>query len=236
MAVDTNKEKGKIIQIAFVLATVIILGQLLNLQVLNTDFKAKAEAAGASNQLLYPARGILFDRNGELLVVNKPIYDLSYIYNQFEKEAEHFDTLKFCKLLDVPLDYFKAALDKDWRDIRYSKAKPQLFLSRIGAERFATLQESLYEFPGFVVKERNARSYPHSNAAHVLGYIGEVNSKVLLNDTLNRYMSGDYLGVTGIEKQYESYLRGEKGVRKIKKDIYGRITGSLYGGERDISP
>lgn len=236
MAVDIHKERGRIVQITFILVTAVLIGQLLNLQVLNTSFKEKAEAAGASNQLLYPARGILFDRNGKLLVVNKPIYDLTYVYNQFEKEAANFDTLKFCQLLGVTKDYFEAALDKDWRDVRYSKAKAELFLSRISAQQFATFQESLYQFPGFLVKERNARAYPHPNAAHVLGYIGEVNSNILLNDSLNRYLSGDYLGVTGLEKEYEFFLRGKKGVQKVKKDIYGRVIGSLDDGGKDIPP
>lgn len=235
MAVDNYKDRGRIIQIVFIAATAILLGQLLNLQVLNTNFKEKAEAAGASNQLLYPARGILFDRTGKLLVVNKPIYDLTYVYNQFEKKAEHFDTIKFCKILGVTREYFEAAMDKDWRDIRYSKSKAELFLSRISAQQYASLQESLYQFPGFNVKERNARAYPHINAAHALGYISEVNSNIL-KDSIEVYNSGDYIGATGLEKQYEYYLRGRKGIRKVKKDIYGRIIGSLDEGKKDIDP
>ena len=235
MAVDIHKERGAIIQVFFVIATMALLAQLLNLQILNTDFKAKAEAAGSSNQIEYPARGILFDRNGELLVVNKPIYDLYYVYNQFEKEADNFDTLKFCNLLGVSEDYFIAALDKNWKSTRYSKAKAELFLSRISAEQYATFQESLYQFHGFQIKERNVRAYPHKNAAHVLGYIGEVGPKQLA-DSSGIYGRGDYLGITGLEKQYEYYLRGHKGNRRVKKDIYGSIIGELKENDSNTPP
>lgn len=234
MAIDIHKERGAIIQVFFVIATIALLAQLLNLQILNTTFKAKAEAAGSSNQLQYPARGILFDRNGVLLVVNKPIYDLFYVYNQFEAKAPHFDTLKFCHLLGVSKDYFIAALDKNWKSTRYSKAKAELFLSRISAEKYATFQESLYQFPGFHLKERNARAYPHKNAAHVLGYIGEIGPRQLA-DSSGIYGPGDYLGTTGLEKQYEYYLRGQKGKKRVKKDIYGSIIGELTGDENNVS-
>lgn len=234
MASDQNKNRAPIIQAFFLTAILIILGQLLNLQVFNKDFKIAAEAAGSSTQIEYPSRGLIFDRNEQLLVVNKPIYDLVFVYNQFEANATHFDTTKFCQLLGISKDYFIAALDKNWRDIRYSKAKPQSFLTRISQEQYARFQESLYEFPGFFAQEKNARAYPHKNAAHLLGYIGEVDAEILDDSTF--YRRGDYIGTTGIEKQYEAYLRGEKGHRLVEKDIYGRIIGSVAEGTLDALP
>lgn len=235
MAVDHHKNRGSIIQVFFIIITLVIVGQLLNLQVLNKNFRTRAEAAGSSKQLEYPSRGLVFDRNKQLLVTNKPIYDLMFVYNQFEDYKDDFDTIKFCRLLGVTEDYFIAALDKDWRDPRYSKSKMEPFLTRIAPEQYATLQESLYEFPGFFIQERNARAYPHHSSAHLLGYIGEV-SPSILEDSTDTYNTGDYMGITGLEKQYEYYLRGTKGIRRVEKDIQGRVMGSVDGGELDVRP
>jgi penicillin-binding protein 2 len=234
VASDHYKDRASIIKLFFGIATLIILAQLLNLQVINKDFRRAAEAAGSSMQLEYPSRGLIFDRNKKLLVVNQPIYDLLFVFNQFEPHAPTFDTTKFCQLLGVTKDYFIAALDKNWEDIRYSKSKPQIFLTRITHELYASFQESLYEFPGFSIQERNARAYPHRNAAHLLGYIGEVNTAVL-NDSLY-YRRGDYMGITGLEHQYEYYLRGTKGSHLVEKDIHGRVIGKVAGGSRDVAP
>ncbi|MEL7424243.1 MAG: penicillin-binding protein 2 [Bacteroidota bacterium] len=233
MAVDHNKERGGVIQVFFIIATLVIVGQLLNLQVFNQAFQERAEVAGSSIQLEYPSRGLVFDRNEELLVVNQPIYDLMFIYNQFEDHQEDFDTLKFCEALGVTKEYFIAALDKNWRDPRYSKAKAEPFLTRIPKEQYASLQESLYQFPGFFVRKRNARAYPHRSSAHLLGYIGEVGPK-LLEDSAHVYSVGDYTGISGLEHQYEPFLRGTKGIKRVKKDIYGRVIGSVDEGKKDI--
>ncbi|MCB0638690.1 MAG: penicillin-binding protein 2, partial [Lewinella sp.] len=238
MASDLNQQRARIIRIVFVLATSLLIGQLLYLQVINTEFRRQAESAGYSIELDYPSRGLLFDRNGKLLVVNNNLYDLEVTYNQFEAQAAHFDTTKFCRLLGITREYFIATLDKNWRDQRYDKSLPFTFLSKIPPERYAAFQESLYQFPGFSVQERNARSYPHPNASHVLGYIGEV-SPAMLKDSnqLSRlYLPGDYVGITGLERQYEYYLRGKKGLRKVEKDIMGRTIGSYRGGHEDTPP
>ncbi|MEZ4985931.1 MAG: penicillin-binding transpeptidase domain-containing protein [Saprospiraceae bacterium] len=235
MAADLHKDNAKIIQIFFILCALVLLGQLLNLQVFNKEFKIRAEAAGSSRLTEYPSRGLIFDRNNQLMVVNRPVYDLMFIYNQFEANAAQFDTTKFCKLLGVTKEYFIASLDKNWKDPRYSKAKAEPFLTRITQEQHAAFQESLYQFPGFYIEERNARAYPHQHAAHLLGYIGEVNNKIL-EDSTDIYSSGDYLGVTGMEKYYEYYLRGIKGIRRVEKDIRGRIIGSVADGQLDVDP
>lgn len=233
MAVDHNKDRGGIIRVFFIVVTMVIIGQLLNLQVFNQTFQERAEVAGSSRQLEYPSRGLVFDRNEELLVVNKPIYDLMFLYNQFEKNTASFDTTKLCELLGVTQDYFIATVDKNWRDPRYSKAKAEPFLTRISQEQYATFQESLYQFPGFFVQQRNARAYPHRSSAHLLGYIGEVDPK-LLADSGHVYNVGDYTGITGLERQYEPFLRGTKGIKRVEKDIYGRVIGSVDDGNRDI--
>ncbi len=232
---DIHQQRGRIIQITFGIAALVLIVQLANLQIFNADFRAKAESAGYRVEQEYPSRGILFDRNGNLLVVNTLIYDLEVTYNQFEEFSTKFDTTKFCRLLGITPEYFEAALDKNWRDPRYSRTKPFTFLSKVTPQQHAAFQESLYEFPGFRIQERNARGYPHRNASHVLGYIGEV-SPTIIEDSSHVYLSGDYIGVTGLEKFYEYFLRGVKGLSYVEKDIVGRTIGSVNNGDNDSPP
>lgn len=222
MAVDHNKNRGAIIKVFFIAITLVIVVQLLNLQVLNKRFIEKAEAAGASQQVEYPSRGLVYDRNKQLLVVNEPIYDLMFVFNQFEDHAATFDTIKLCKLLGVSKDYFKAAFDIEWDHPHHARNKPEPFMTRISAKQYASLQESMYQFPGFFLQQRSARAYPHRSSAHLLGYIGEVSPKVL-EDSTEYYRTGDYMGINGMEREYEYYLRGIKGVARVEKDIQGRV-------------
>ncbi|MDX1666913.1 MAG: penicillin-binding transpeptidase domain-containing protein, partial [Saprospiraceae bacterium] len=164
-----------------------------------------------------------------LLVYNDPLYDLMVTYNQLDPDM---DTLKFCNLLGISREYFENALDKNWRSGRYSKSVPFVFYSKIPAETFAYVQESLYDFPGFYPQLRNVRGYPHHNAAHVLGYIREVNASEL-EEQGDFYSSGDYIGATGLEKTYEQALRGKKGVRYVLRDNLGREVGTYKDGSLD---
>ncbi|NJN33308.1 MAG: hypothetical protein HC817_02685 [Saprospiraceae bacterium] len=105
-------------------------------------------------------------------------------------------------------------------------------MTMITPEMYAKFQEYLTEFPGFVIQQRNVRGYPQNNAGHILGYLNEVNPKQV-KDSVGIYESGDYLGVTGLERQYEYILRGKKGVEFVQRDNLGRIVGPWKNGVRD---
>lgn len=216
------------IRVLFLIVALLLVGKAFHLQVLNKDFRQIADAAGTGKVTVYPSRGLLYDRYGELLVVNNPMYDLQLTYNQFYKHAEEFDTLAFCQLLDIDRDYFEANSRKNWSDRRFSPSKPFVFLSKISAAQFAAFQERLFDFPGFSLQLRNARGYPHTNAAHLLGYISEVSQAEVDSDP-EVYAPGDYIGTTGLEHYYEDSLRGVKGIRMIYKDKLGREVGSVKG-------
>jgi penicillin-binding protein 2 len=142
------------------------------------------------------------------------------------------DTTKFCQLLNITKDEFKANLRKDWSSGKYSKNVPFVFLKKIERATYARLQESLYEFPGFFVQVRNIRSYPYNVGAHLLGYINEVDNRDIARDK-KAYASGDYIGAAGIETEYEEYLRGKKGVNFLLKDNLGRIVGPYNESKSD---
>lgn len=217
----------------FGIAALILLLRALQLQVIDDSFKVKADAVAMSKYTIYPARGLIYDRNGKLLTKNTPVYDLMVIYSQV---SPNMDTAKFCRLLGIDKKDFEKRLNKDFkRDIRYSKIKPFVFMSKIPPEVFTRFQESLYEFPGFFAQIRNIRSYPVKNAAHVLGYITEVDDEDIKKSN-GVYSLGDYIGASGLEAVYEEELRGVKGTRYVLKDNLGRDIGSYQEGRFDTLP
>ena len=163
------------------------------------------------------------------MVYNNALYDLMVTYKQVDKKM---DTSKFCRLLDMDTSTFKLNLDKNWTTGKYNKKLPFPFLTMVTPEQYAKFQESLIEFPGFERIIRNVRGYPQHNAGHVLGYMSEVNEKIL-KDSVGIYEPGDYIGTTGLEKYYESILRGKKGVEFIMKDNLGRRVGAWKEGKLD---
>ncbi len=202
--------------------------QAARIQVFGSKFKNSASKYAIDKQTQYPSRGLIYDRNGQLLVYNIPVYDLKVTYNKVPKEI---DTTLFCKLLNIRKDSFSILITKDWRSAQFSKSVPFTFYSKISPERFAKFQEHLHLFPGFYPVLRYIRSYPHQNAAHALGYLGEVNQKVIDNNT--GYSSGDFMGVSGLEKTYENKLKGQKGYNYLLKDNLGREVGAYSEGGLD---
>ena len=175
---------------------------------------------------MYPSRGLIYDRDGELLVNNKAMFDLMVTYNQMDPEM---DTVEFCQLLNITKEEFKEKLTKNWRSGRYSKRVPFPFLKKISSESFARFQEHMFKFPGFFIQVRNVRSYPHSSGAHLLGFISEVNP-TQIEKSEGKYQSGDYIGASGLELAYEDSLRGVKGVEYVLKDNLGRVVGDYKEG------
>jgi len=228
---DSYSKRQKTIQVVFLIASLVLLVQALQLQVLDDDFRSKANTTAIDKYTLYPARGLIYDRNGELMVYNDPMYDLLVTFNQLDPAM---DTTKFCSLLGITEEQFKKALDKNWSSDRFSKSVPFVFMGKISARDFATFQESLYEFPGFYVQLRHARGYAHPNGAHVLGHIREVNQQEI-DGSQGRYVAGDYIGASGIESAYEQDLKGDKGARYVLKDNLGREVDAYKDGDQDTS-
>lgn len=221
-------DKQRSILIFFGSFALLLLAKAAELQIFDASYKERAARTTIFKEQIYPSRGLIYDRDADLLVYNNPLYDINVIYNQVEK----IDTNKFCNLLDISKEDFIRYINKDWKNPQYSKVVPFTFLSKIKPENFVSFQEHLDEFPGFYPVVRNIRGYPHSNAAHILGYLGEVNKKVVKESDGN-YIPGDYIGVSGIEKAYESELRGEKGVKYKLKDNLGRKVESFNEGNLD---
>ncbi len=219
-----SKRKYYVLAIFFGIG-IIYLVKLFSLQVISSKYKESATNNVLREIIQYPARGLIYDRNGELMVINKPAYDLLVT----PRELEHFDTIAFCNLVEISKEELIAGIKKA-KD--YSTYKPSTLVKQIPPESFAFLQEKLYKFKGFHVQLRTLREYTHPAAAHVLGYVSEVNESDITKDEY--YKSGDYIGASGIEKTYEKQLRGIKGIEKQLVDVHNRIQGSYNEGAEDI--
>ncbi len=220
------------IRAMILLAAVLLLGKAFHLQVVSDNWRTRADRVGNSQIDQYPARGLMTDRNGKLLTINEPIYQIELTYNQFAKATEAFDTSRFCQLLGITRDYFEQAIPEQWGG-KFSPSKPFTFLANVSPAVYATFQENLFQFPGFSATLRSSRNYPHSVAAHLLGYLGEVSQRTIDRGE-GRYASGDYHGISGLEYQYEGQLRGEKGRRLVYRDRLGREAGEVLNGALDV--
>ncbi len=216
-----------------VVIIIVYLIRLFTLQLLSEDFKISADSNAFLKRIQYPARGAISDRNGKLLVYNQPAYDVMVIM----KEQQGVDTLDLCESLDITRDWYERRMEeiKDYRrNPGYSPYTQQLFMSQLSTEEFSRFQEKLFRFPGFYIQKRSIRQYNYPNAAHLLGDVGEVGPKDIEAD--NYYRSGDYIGKLGVERSYETMLRGEKGMEILLRDVRGRIKGRYQNGKFDVAP
>jgi len=214
-----------VIGLIFLLVGLIYLIRLFYIQVLDNQYKLDADNNVIRKIIKYPARGLLYDRKGELLVFNEAAYDLMVTPRQVSKD---FDTTSFCKLMEISKKEFVEKIEQA-KD--YSYYKSSVFEKEISAKAYANIQEQLFNYPGFYVQTRTLRAYPRSTAAHVLGYVGEVDQKVI--DENPYYKSGDHIGISGIEKYYEEQLRGKRGIEIQMVDVFNRPKGSYMDGVYD---
>ncbi len=234
MAVNYDLEKRKyILGGVAILIILIYLVRLFMLQLLSDDFKRNADSNAFLQRIQYPARGIITDRNGELLVYNQPAYDVMVIMN----EQIGVDTLDLCQSLHITREWYERRMEEikdSRRNPGYSKFTQQLFMSQLSTEEFSRFQEKLFRFPGFYIQKRSIRQYRHPYAAHILGDVGEVNPDDLSED--DYYQSGDYIGKLGVERSYEKELRGVKGKEILLRDARGRLKGHYQNGKFDVAP
>ena len=218
---------------AVVLLVLIFIVRLFFLQVVDSDYKAWADSNAFLKKTLIPSRGIIYDRNGKLLVYNQPSYEVMLVM----REIQPFDTLDFCNILGITKELFvkRIAEIKNRRlNPGYSSYVPQVFMNHLSAQECGVLQEKLYKFPGFYIQNRTIREYEYPYGAHLLGNIGEVNQGDIEKDPY--YVQGDNAGRSGVELSYEEALRGVKGVEILLRDAHGSIKGRYEEGRHDVAP
>ncbi|MBO7255132.1 MAG: penicillin-binding protein 2 [Paludibacteraceae bacterium] len=231
MKIDKYKNRKVVVLSIIVVIILTFIIRLFYLQVITDKYKGFADDNAFLERTIYPSRGLIFDRNGELLVYNEPSYDVMMVM----REVKGLDTLALCDILHITKDAFEKRI-KDIKNKRlnpgYSSYTPQVLISQLSVEEYGELQEKLFKFPGLYIQPRTLRGYTYQNAANVLGYINEVPKRVVEEN--DYYKAGDYIGISGIEKQYEELLRGEKGLEILLRNARGRIVGKYADGAYDV--
>lgn len=211
---------------------IIYIVRLLFLQLFSDDYKRFADSNAFRRDILYPSRGLIFDRNDSLLVYNEPSYNIMVTMN----DQRGIDTLDFCETVGITPEYYARRCEEIKSQQGYSRYTPQVFMTQIPAAEFMLFREKLFRFRGFSIEKRSVRRYSSNIAAHVLGDVGEVTEKDISEAEDNYYRSGDYIGKLGVERSYEKQLRGEKGLRILLRDVHGSIKGRYQDGAFDKIP
>ena len=219
--------RRRYIQIITILIAVIFIIRLVFLQILNSEYKYLSENNAVLESPVYPERGFIYDRNGEILVANQIAYDLMVIPENTNK----FDTLELSKLINIPIKDFKLNFSKA---LKFSNKIPSIILNEISKKEHAYIQEKLWKYEGFYLQKKSIRKYYHNIGANFLGYISEVNDSDIDRD--DYYQIGELIGKQGVEKYYENILRGKKGKSFFQKDRFNRIIGSYQNGRFDVAP
>ena len=223
-----NRERQKTIIIAFiVLCMVILAGRLVFVQLINKEYKITASNNVLRYEIVYPARGLIYDRNGNILVESQFAYDIMIT----PRELEPFDTTGFCSIFNLT----RERMDQMLSDIRGRRSaigyQSVIFLRQVTKEQYTRFLEKSYKFPGFSVQTRSVRSYPSPICGNLPGYIIEADPSFLEKNP--EYRAGDYIGRTGLEEYYEKWLRGEKGYSIYLRDVHNRIKSAYEDGAYD---
>lgn len=218
-------ERKYVIGILILIITLLLIFRLFFLQIVSPSYKLSAENNSRREEIQYPSRGLIFDRNNKLMVANQVAYDIMINPGQMKG----FDSLSFCAILGISMPELREGIKKAFS---YSKLAPSVFIKQFPAEITSVLQEKLYQYPGFYVQRRTLRKYPRNIASHLLGYVGEVDRSIIEKNKY--YQMGDYIGMIGVEKMYEERLRGEKGKKYFLVDVHSRIIGPFQSGRYDV--
>ena len=225
-----NQSRKNVIRLIFITLFVIIIARLFTLQVFTSKYKVLAEDQGIFRKVVYPDRGIVFDRHRNAILQNTNISDLMVTPNKLKG----VDTATLCSILNIDTAQFNKKIIE--LIIRNGRSRPSVFEALLSEEKMAMLNESMYRFaPGFYLQERSVRSYPYDAAANVLGYTAEVDTNFLKKHPQEGYVSGDYAGMTGLERSYEKVLMGERGIEYWKRDNKNRLTEKLEKGIYDTN-
>ncbi len=226
---DSVGKRNMLIAIFLSLAIVYII-RLAFLQLFDDSYLRSAQDNVLQEQTIYPARGLIYDRNGELLVYNDAIYDLMVTPDQ----VKNLDTVEFCRVLGITYEGFIQRFERMKRSKGYAPYREQLFEKQLSIQTYAAFQEKMFDFLGFTTIVRTDRKYKFSDAAHVMGYIGEVTDRDI-EKSREYYRMGDFIGISGVERSYEEVLRGQKGISYVLVDSKNRTQGRYKDGLFDTA-
>lgn len=228
-----NQSRKNIIIGMILFIGVVIIYRLFSLQVIDKKYSIMANEQGRFRKVIYPNRGILFDRKGKAVLRNTVIYDLMVTPSKIR--GIHLDTTDLCRIMQIDTAEFRKRIIT--AIIKNRSYRPSVFESSLPEEKIARLNESMYKFvPAFYLQERPVRDYPYDAGGNILGYLSEVDSNFLKRHEGQGYQMGDYAGRTGLERSYERVLMGQRGIEYWKRDNKNRLTDPLENGRYDTAP
>ncbi len=224
-----NQSRSRIIRFIFLATFIVLLAQIFHLQIISREYKKQADINAIFAKRIYPSRGIIFDRKNRAILNNTLMFDLMVT----PSEIKGIDTAYFCKLMEIDTAEFIKRIKTVI--IKNRSYRPSVFEELLTPEKYARMEENMWRFSnGFFLQPRPVRSYPYNAAAHILGYINEVDSSII-NRSNGFYQPGDYAGRTGLEQYYERVLRGQRGTELWIKDNFNRLVGHYQNGIFDTA-
>jgi len=223
---DQDWFKQRLVRIAFCVAGTfcLIFIRLFYLQVINgEELRRLSENNCIRLQSTDPSRGMIFDRNGIRLVDNRPAFDLNIVL----KDAKPIEQTvkKLSEYINVPESELMSKIENDKTVSSY---KPILLKKDIGRNALAAIEVRKFDLPGVVVDVKPRRHYiERQTAAHLIGYLSEINADELNSGEYPGYTVGDYIGKFGIEKIFESFLQGKRGGRQVEVNVMGQVVRNL---------
>jgi penicillin-binding protein 2 len=221
-----NQSRSSVIRLIFAGMFLVIAARLFHLQIISRKYKEEAQQNAFFRKSVYPTRGIIYDRKGRAILNNTIMYDLMVTPSQ----VKNIDTGYFCQLMGIDTAEFRSRVqDAKAKNGAY---RPTTFEDLLSPELYARLEEDIWRFPGFNLQERPVRTYPYHAAAHIMGYVGEVDSAILRRSN-NFYQLGDYVGRSGLEQSYEKELMGQRGIEYWIKDNKARLVSHVQDRSLD---
>ena len=225
---DINSDRKGVLIIAILIVFAIIVIKLFSIQILNTEYRESAQNNALKFETRYPARGLIRDREGRIIVGNKITYDIHVT----PISVPEFDTLEFCRIFGVDTSFVKERFRYYAANRRKIGYQSMTILKQVSGEQYNVFVEKSFMFPGFEGVPRTSRTYNYNACGNLLGYISEVDQEYIRKHP--EYRSGDYAGRTGMEEAYEEILRGEKGYTIYLRDAHNQIKEHYRNGEKDV--
>ncbi len=220
--------RDKKLMVGLCCMALILIVKLFIIQIVDDKYKIDASNNSMVYDIIYPTRGIIYDRNGKIIVGNKVAYDLLVT----PREVGPFDTTLLASVLDVPTEFIKDKMTEYRRFRRKIGYQTVVMIRHINHETYMKFAEMQYKFPGFKGQARSIRDYPINAGGNLLGYVSEVDANFIKKHQ-GEYRSGDYAGKTGIEAAMEKELKGEKGYHIYLRNYRNQIQDKYRNGEMD---
>ena len=222
-----NERQVKLL-VGLAVAASVLIGKLFYIQIVDDSYKENADNNSIVREYIYPTRGVIYDRNGKILVGNKVAYDIMVT----PRDVSEFDTLALASVLQVDPEVIREKMDEFARNRRKIGYQSVVMLRQVPSETYMRFDEVKYRFPGFKGQVRSIRDYPINAGGNLLGYVSEVDAAYIAAHP-GEYRSGDYAGKTGIEAAREKDLRGEKGYHIYLRNSLNQIARRYKDGAED---